>query len=491
MLPRRHFLKRMLSAVTAGLAGFLLSGPAATAGGVWAGKLSGLRKRLQGMVVVRGDSDYGLWRQSMLWKTSLPARYPDLIVQPQSEEEVIQAVRFARDKGIKVACRCSGHNTAGAALRDGGMLVDLSLLRQARIDAASGSAGVQPAVTAHELMGLCLEQGMAFPVATCPGVAMGGYLLGGGMGWNKANWGDVACYSVESVDIVLADGRKITANRQDHPELFWAVRGAGPGFFGLVTRYKLSLYEAPGAILSNTYFCSLDRLEEVLTILEERQSGKDERVSIMLLLMRNPRRESAGDNTEPRVCLVGITAFAGDMSEAKALLAPYSGSGLRGLSLFAYEERPNSFEKMFNAGGDGAVRSRGATDNIWTNEAEAILAAAELYRSIPSQRSKILCSYGTHPNLRDDACFSRIGRIYLANYLTWDDRAEDEVNYRWLDKADRGLRKYAAGHYINEIETQRYPEKIDQCFSEDALVKLAALRRRYDPQGLFHNYLGR
>ncbi|MEX2525055.1 MAG: FAD-binding oxidoreductase [Gammaproteobacteria bacterium] len=489
MQLRRNFLKQTLATIGAGLFGVVKPGLAAASG--YINQLPGLKERLQGLVVRRGDPDYGLWRQSMLWKTSLPNRYPDVIVQPRSEEEVIQAIRFAADNDLKVACRCSGHNTAGAAMRDGGLLMDLSLFRETRIDAANGSASIQPAVTAHELMGHCLEQKLAFPVATCPGVAMGGYLLGGGMGWNKAAWGDVACYSVKSADIILADGRKITANQQHHTDLFWAVRGAGPGFFGLVTRYELSLYDAPGAILSNTYFCSLDNLENVLGILEERQADKDERVSLMLMLMRNPRGESDDSSAASKVCMIAMSAFARDSQEASALLAPYTGSKLAELSLFSYEEQPNSFEKLFNAGGDGSVRTRGAADNIWTNSMDALLDMADLYRTVPSSRSRVLFSYGTEPELRDDACFSRIGGSYLANYLVWDQPADDEANYRWLDEASQRLRKYAVGHYINELETQRYPEKIDMAFSDDAMNKLAALRRQYDPDGRFHDYLGR
>ncbi len=111
--------------------------------------------------------------------------------------------------------------------------------------------------------------------------------------------------------------------------------------------------------------------------------------------------------------MIAMSAFAGDSQEASALLAPYTGSQLAELSLFSYEEQANSFEKLFNAGGDGSVRTRGAADNIWTNNPEALLEMAELYRKVPSSRSTVLFSYGTEPELRDDACFSRIGGMYL------------------------------------------------------------------------------
>ena len=200
----------------------------------------GLDRLVTGEVVNRDDDQYEAWRNSMVWHLRKPARYPDAIIRAQSEQDVISAVKYATDNGLKVSARSSGHNSTGAALRDGGLLIDLALLRDVEIDAGRNTARVQPALWSEQLVREAGKHGLAFPAAHCPTVALGGYLLGGGAGWNHAHWGSVACYSIKRADVILAGGRKVTASADSHPDLYWAVRGVGPGFSGSSPRSNCS-----------------------------------------------------------------------------------------------------------------------------------------------------------------------------------------------------------------------------------------------------------
>ena len=223
-----------------------------------------LQSRIEGKVTTATDAEYENLRRGMSWNQLTPTRYPQLVVQVATEHDVVEAVRFARAHGMKVAVRGGGHSWVGFSLRDGGLLIDLGRLKQLSIDPEARTAAIQPAVTGRELNRQLAAHGLAFPVGHGPTVPLSGYLLNGGLGWNFNRWGP-ACFSVEAAKVVMADGSLVVANREQHADLLWAVRGAGPGFFGVVTQYLLKLYTAPRAITSSTYFYPLERIEEVGT----------------------------------------------------------------------------------------------------------------------------------------------------------------------------------------------------------------------------------
>lgn len=202
---RRNFLKRISALGVMGTAAWLRS-PGLLASSKSEG--AGLKSQIQGNVMQRQDDDYENWRQAMMWHLSKPGRKPDMIVQAHSEEDVINAVNFSRKNNLKIALRSSGHNSTGSVLRDGGMLLDLSFMRDVTIDSDKQMASAQPALWNMQLINEAAKHDLAFPAAHCGSVALGGYLLGGGMGWNHAAWGGPACHSVLSMDIVTSDGKK-------------------------------------------------------------------------------------------------------------------------------------------------------------------------------------------------------------------------------------------------------------------------------------------
>ena len=136
-------------------------------------------------VVWRGDPDYEATRRRMVWNPRLPDRFPEVIVTVASDQDVVEAVRLARTRGLPISVRSGGHNWVGSSLRDGGMLVDLSRLNAVTVDPAARTAAAQPAIKNTELVAALAPHGLAFPAGHCPTVAIGGYLLAGGQGWNQ------------------------------------------------------------------------------------------------------------------------------------------------------------------------------------------------------------------------------------------------------------------------------------------------------------------
>ena len=202
--------------------------------------------------VWRTDADYEATRRRMVWQKRIPDRFPDVIVTVGSDGDVIEAVKLARSSGLRISVRAGGHSWIATSLRDGGMLIDLSQLNGVTVDAEARTAIAQPAIKNTEVVAVLSRHGLAFPAGHCPTVALGGYLLSGGQGWNQGTWG-IACKNVTAIDLVNADGDLITADAEQNTDLLWASRGGGPGFPGVILRYHLRLFPAPKSIMQSLY----------------------------------------------------------------------------------------------------------------------------------------------------------------------------------------------------------------------------------------------
>lgn len=449
-----------------------------------------------GKVVRRQDKDYEVWRQAMVWHMSKPKRYPDVIVQAKSEQDVIAAVRYAAEHKLKVAVRSGGHNSNGPSLRDGGLLIDVSAMDEIKIDVAKQVASIQPGVRSLEMVQAARAQGLSFPVPHCPSVGLGGFTMGGGLGWNWSQRGGVATHSIVGAEIVTADGRLLRATADENPELYWAVRGAGPGFFGVVTRLHLQLYPVPRSIMASSYIFPLADLETVTSTLERIRKTHDVgRVEIIAVLMHHPEVPADAPPEKSKICF--FTAFAFEDSEQKAreALRPFAESALATRCLVKMEHQPFDFEGLYEryfSLNDPAGRcARYAVDNVLTNEGGKTLhALAQHFRSAPTKDCHVLGAFNLRIKDTPDACFSWVADAFVGCYAIWDDEADDARNFAWLDQTLPLMDPFAVGHYVNEVEGRGHPERYPQCFSAANWQRLQALRGRYDPAGVFHSYLG-
>ncbi len=280
-----------------------------------------LQSRIEGKVTAATDAGYEQLRRELIWNQLTPMRYPQVVVQVANEHDVVEAVRFARTQNMKIAVRGGGHSWVGFSLCNGSLLIDLGRLNQLSIDRQTRTAAIQPAVTGQALNRQLAPHGLAFPVGHCQTVPMSGYLLNGGLGWNWNTWGP-ACFSVEAANVVLADGSLVVANQEQHADLLWAIRGAGPGFFGVVTQYLLKLYPVPRAITTSTYYYPLERIEEVGAWAAGIAGQLPREVELTIFCAQAPPvfaercRSSNGF-----VCILSATAFFDTPNEAAATLS--------------------------------------------------------------------------------------------------------------------------------------------------------------------------
>ena len=319
-LSRRGFVASLGKFLTAFTAAFSLPLGAVARRTFASDATSSLNDRISGNLILGNDDHFDTWIQGMSWQLRDTKRRPDMILQAESADDVSAAVRFAADNNLKVGIKSGGHSWVFSSIRDGGMLLDLGRFSQIRIDADNLRAVVGPAVRARQLASALEPFGLGFPVAHCSTVAMGGYLLGGGQAWNWGSWGGPACNSVLGLQAVNASGEKIYVDRENHADLFWAARGAGPGFPAVVTDYHLQLYPLPKAIHMNSYMWPLADTLTVSEWLPKVGAALSERVELFMFLLGLPQPIEGHD----KVVVITAVAFADSQDEARVLLAPMS-----------------------------------------------------------------------------------------------------------------------------------------------------------------------
>lgn len=437
---------------------------------------------LDGAVLRRGDDRYEEARRAAVWNARTPPRFPDLIAQAESAEDLVAAVRLARAEGMKVGVRSGGHSWAGNHVRDGGMLLDVSRLDSVSIDAEARTATVGPGCRGDRLLSELAERDLFFPAGHCPGVALGGYLLQGGFGWNGRVHGP-ACMSVEAIDVVTAAGELVRADADSHPDLFWAARGSGPGFFGAVARFHLRLYPRPAHVANAVYLYPLDCLEEVFRWLHEIGPRVAREVELMAIVHRDHEGELEIAVTGP-----ALTASAEEAAEALALLETCPVWGRAKLAVPNVEVGlPDLYAAVHESYPD---HHRYAVDNMWTHAPveELLPGLRRIAETLPAAPSHMLwMNWGPSPP-RPEMAYSVEDDTYIALYAVWEDRAGDEANVAWATERMREMEGLASGIQLADENLGQRPARF---VSDENLERLDRVRTAYDPEGLFHPWMGR
>ncbi len=450
-----------------------------------------LESRVHGLVTKFSDPGYEKLRRSLSWNQLTPQRFPEIVVQVATEQDVVEAVRFARSRQLKVAVRGGGHSFVGFSLRDESILIDLSHLKAVSLDPEKRTAVVQPAVTGRELNSLLAAHGLAFPVGHCPSVPLSGFLLNGGLGWNTNTWGP-ACLSVESAKLVTADGRLIVANEQQNKELFWAIRGGGPGFFGVITEYSLKLYRAPGAISQSTYFYPLETIEDVASWTAKVAKDLPREVELTLFVSAAPPDLSEAANSgNGFVAILSAVAFVDNGLEATEILQSLEGCPAINQCLKKEIKQPTSFDELLDLGSLlWPPRHRYAADTVWTNSPPAVVLSKvrEHFLRAPSQKSLAACvfSTGDAAPAQPDTAFSMVADNLLLCYGIWEQSKDDAANINWHRELIDNLDQFAVGHYVGESDIVSNSARAEASYAQASWQRLQALRQKYDPDQLFH-----
>ena len=291
-----------------------------------------------GRLVLPSDSDWEDARVGRVFNGRRPDRQPAAVLIAKSVDDVQKGVRLANENGWTVAIRSGGHSWAAWSVRDGGLLIDLGALREISLDEASGIVSAGPATKGgDELSPYLEERGRFFNGGHCPSVGIGGFLLQGGQGWNQRGWG-WAAESVVAVDVVTADGDLVRCDADQNTDLYWAARGAGPAFPGIVVRFHLDTRPLFRHLAHTVQAYELEDFTEVMTWLYEAHHRIPDNVEIVAISTPVP----LPDGTERRVFLVTGASFDDDELHARASLAEFNTCPVIDRALFVQDAAPST-----------------------------------------------------------------------------------------------------------------------------------------------------
>jgi FAD/FMN-containing dehydrogenase len=431
-----------------------------------------------------GVDGYEAARRETVWNRLVPQRFPEVIVQACDTDDVVAAIRYARTQGFQVGVRSGGHSWNASHLRDGGMLLDVSRLDHRRVDADAMIAQVGPGVVASEFATALDAQGLFFPAGHCEGIRLGGYLLQGGYGWNSKVVGP-ACESVLGLEVVTADGDTLYCDPEHHPDLYWAARGSGPGFFGVVTSFTLRLHRRPAVLGTCLYLYPVDVADEVFSWGRSIAGEVDDRVELQILTSRNA--PEVGPD-EPTIAIAS-PVFADSDDEAANALAILGTCPVIDRATANLPYMPTTLANWYSAVmAKYPEAHRYSVDNMFTSAPadELLPGIRTIIETMPPHPSHFVFA-GWKPSAdRADMVYGVEDEIYLGLYTAWHN-ATDDARYRdWAPSNMDAMSHLATGISLADENLARRSATF---ITAPNMARLDRVRAAYDPNGMFHRWM--
>jgi FAD/FMN-containing dehydrogenase len=439
----------------------------------------GLRDRFAGELIGPDDGRYTATRR--VWNGMVDRR-PSLIARCTGEDDVVAALRFAREADLAVAVRGGGHNVAGNAICDGGVVIDLGGLKGIAVDPDSATATMQPGVLLGELDRATQAFGLATPTGNVSMTGAAGLTLGGGLGWIARKYG-AACDNLVSARVVTADGRRIIASADENPELLWGLRGGG-GNFGVVTSFEYRLHPVGPEVIAGGVLHAFTDAPDVFAFFEDFVATAPDELSVTAsTFLATP-----GMPLEGELVTVLAVCWTGDLDAGERALRPLRSFGRPLADLITrmpYTALQSASDAAYPPGRRNYWKSH-YVDRIGDD------VVATLMRHGPRMPSPLSSFYFQHLGGAiarpgpDEAAFGHRDAVFDFTILTvWEDPAQDAEQLDWARAFADAMAPVATGVYVNNLGVEG-AERVRTAYAPEVYERLVALKDAYDPGNVFH-----
>lgn len=447
-----------------------------------------LEARLTGSVLLPGGDGYDEART--VWNAMVDRR-PAVVVRCANRDDVVAAIRFARDNDLEIGVRCGGHSVLGTSVPDGGLMIDLTPMRAVSVDPAARRARIQGGALLGVLDRAAQEHGLATTAGNVSHTGVGGLTLGGGMGWLARQYG-LSCDNVEAYELVTADGAVLRVTADEHPDLFWGLRGGG-GNFGVVTEFEFRLHETgTTALVADIYYPAEQAFEAF-------QRWRD-------VIPEAPRRATMTawvgtpvdwPHLPPEVSGTPMASIGyvwiGDPSEGRALLddlragtpAAMRAVAMPYVELQTMDDTPegHAFRRYWKGHylrelPDAAIEAflaRGAADG----------PASAGHARLPGAGMQAYGGAIADVPDSDSAFSQRDAVVEFVAAARWTDPAADDEMIGAARRFGAAVEPFASGAYVNALADEGQAG-VERAYRPDRLARLVALKDRYDPENVFH-----
>jgi FAD/FMN-containing dehydrogenase len=439
--------------------------------------LAAFRAELQGQLILPGAADYEAARFA---HNTMFDRRPTFIVKAAGAGDVARTVVLARESGMSLAVRSGGHSVAGHSTVDGGIVLDLSNMKGLHIDAERQTAWAQPGLTAGEYTEAAAAHGLATPFGDAGSVGVAGLTLGGGIGFLVRKFG-LTIDALVAVEIVTADGRLLTANADQHPDLFWAVRGGG-GNFGVVTRFQFKLYPV-GMVLGGALV--MPATSDVLRSLVPIASSAPEELTTISVVMSLPPAPFVPEDRVGEKAVIILFVWSGDPADGNAALDPFRAVA----APIAEVVMPMPYPGIYGFTAEAATPGRGVVrshflDRLDDAAVDSILSAMSVASPTAMVQVRVLGGAMARVPATDTAFAHRDAPILVAIIDHYADPAMDATERTWTEALHAALAPNATGVYANFVGAES-EDRVRDAYPAATYQRLAAIKRQYDPANLF------
>jgi FAD/FMN-containing dehydrogenase len=442
-----------------------------------------LRQSVRGAVVAPGDAGYDGARA--VWNGMIDRR-PALVVRCAEVADVVAAVRFARSQGLEIAVRGGGHSLPGFCTSDGGVVIDLSPMRAVRVDTAERRALVEGGATWADVDQATQAHGLAVTGGLVSSTGVGGFTLGGGVGWLTRRYG-LASDNLIGADVVTADGSVVRARESENADLLWGLRGGG-GNFGVVTSFEFRLYPVGPAILGGPVFYPGEQVVDVLRKWRDATAAMPDELTTLVSLGSAPPIPPIPEAWHGRPVATVVSAFAGAIVDGQAPAAPLRKLGDPIADLLG--ELPYLVLQTLVDPGWGPGARNYFTSSFLAELPDAaidVLAAAHESRPSPFNEIHLHQMGGAAARVGADAsAFGNREAPFLMNIIArWLEPAEDEANLAWARSLRDAMQPFATGGtYVNFLGVG--DARVRDAYDAERYARLVELKRRWDPTNAFH-----
>jgi FAD/FMN-containing dehydrogenase len=434
--------------------------------------IEAFKSDFHGQVILPGDASYDEARR--IWNASID-KHPGLIARCSGAADIVHAVKFARANDLLAAIRSGGHNVAGRALCDDGIVIDLSVMKGIFVDPQLRTVRVQAGATLGDVDRETYMHGLAVPTGVVSKTGIAGLTLGGGVGWLVRKYG-LTCDNVLSCEVVTAEGELVTASNGINADLFWGLRGGG-GNFGIMTSF---LYQAHpvSTVLGGLIAYARDQAPALFRHYRDFMATAPDELTAYGGLISMP------DGTPAAGLMV---CYCGDLTQGERVLKP-----LRALGSPVFDAiQPMPFPMMQKLAGE---MSPDGTHNYWRStfikdlSDEVIDLLIEHGNRMESRLSRIVIQFfggaAGRVGAADTAFAQRQAEYNVGIETEWIDAAESEKHIGWTRALSDALRPYSSHGYLLNFLGDEEPDAIRAAFGSN-YARLVELKTKYDPTNFF------
>jgi FAD/FMN-containing dehydrogenase len=445
--------------------------------------LESLRSQLRGTLCFPGEPGYEQART--IWNAMID-RHPAAIIRAAGTADVMRAVNVAREHQLVLAVRGGGHNIAGNAVCDGGLMLDLTPMKSVRIDPWTRTARVEPGVTLGELDNEAQAFGLATPLGINSTTGVAGLTLGGGFGWLSRKLG-LTIDNLASADVVLARGALVHASPKENEDLFWAIRGGG-GNFGVVTSFELRLHPVGPQVLAGLVIHPLSSAKEVLRRYRRVVANAPDDLACWFVLRKAPPLPFLPAEFHGKEIVVLAMCWAGDAVMGESALAPLRAIG-KPVSDVVGPMPFIDWQRILDPLLTPGMR------NYWKSHS---------FTEIPDPAIDVLVdSAGKLPSPHCEIAFLQVGgainrvpatatayphrdvNFVLSVHARWADPSEDRACIAWARQLFDGMSPYSTGGVYVNFMPEEETERVRRGAYGVNYDLLAQLKAKYDPDNLF------